>query len=223
MPGVDGWDHPRSRGVYPWGIRRGLPVPGSSPLARGLPVNGVAGHFSVRIIPARAGFTRPSSWPGRSARDHPRSRGVYGNLRAGMEARGGSSPLARGLLAESVQGGAADRIIPARAGFTCPRDGFPCRGRDHPRSRGVYGARDDGGRPGEGSSPLARGLRVVTGLWALWIGIIPARAGFTCHRRWRPVSTRDHPRSRGVYASSRSSSSSLSGSSPLARGLRCGW
>ena len=57
----EGGDHPRSRGVY-----RGTAAPsetrgGSSPLARGLPTPRAAGQRGVRIIPARAGFTRRSS------------------------------------------------------------------------------------------------------------------------------------------------------------------
>ena len=50
-------DHPRSRGVYPFDR---LPVSGgggSSPLARGLPTNGISRDCTRRIIPARAGFT----------------------------------------------------------------------------------------------------------------------------------------------------------------------
>ena len=51
-------DHPRSRGVYqPWTRALG-PVPGSSPLARGLPLIVPTPRRSVGIIPARAGFTR---------------------------------------------------------------------------------------------------------------------------------------------------------------------
>ena len=50
--------------------------------------------------------------------------------------------------------------------------------------------------------------------------IIPARAGFTSRRRCRPVGTRDHPRSRGVYEGAAPCRRSSRGSSPLARGLR---
>ncbi len=52
------WDHPRSRGVYLSSeelIRRGG---GSSPLARGLLDRRPVRADQVRIIPARAGFTR---------------------------------------------------------------------------------------------------------------------------------------------------------------------
>ena len=51
-------DHPRSRGVY--GLLGVLVerIPGSSPLARGLPPRQAASRGHPRIIPARAGVTR---------------------------------------------------------------------------------------------------------------------------------------------------------------------
>ena len=54
-------DHPRSRGVY--GNSTGLrsSSDGSSPLARGLPDETRKGITMTRIIPARAGFTPPTS------------------------------------------------------------------------------------------------------------------------------------------------------------------
>ena len=51
-------------------------------------------------------------------------------------------------------------------------------------------------------------------------GIIPACAGFTRHRAPGPRPRGDHPRSRGVYGSSARTISAVTGSSPLARGLR---
>ena len=56
-------DHPRSRGVYGIGLDVGDLLLGSSPLARGLRAVGALGGGQRRIIPARAGFTRPP--PGR--------------------------------------------------------------------------------------------------------------------------------------------------------------
>ena len=50
-------------------------------------------------------------------------------------------------------------------------------------------------------------------------GIIPARAGFTREDPLQRRGQRDHPRSRGVYASRRRTATRSSGSSPLARGL----
>ena len=49
--------------------------------------------------------------------------------------------------------------------------------------------------------------------------IIPARAGFTPPCDPDIPSSEDHPRSRGVYSPSRRFSVSITGSSPLARGL----
>ena len=71
---------------------------GSSPLARGLHVEGQARPVGLGIIPARAGFTSVAAWA--------------------CEAGGGSSPLARGLQKVVHSNGLGIRIIPARAGFT---------------------------------------------------------------------------------------------------------
>ena len=96
---------------------------------------------------------------------------------------------------------------------------YRSRRRDHPRSRGVY-VHLIGLIAGYlGSSPLARGLQSARPRRPRAGGIIPARAGFT--RRgggWRGAAA-DHPRSRGVYATSDQRYPQLGGSSPLARGL----
>ena len=91
---------------------------GSSPLARGLLGVTVGRLGQRRIIPARAGFTLPGCEQHRLDEDHPRSRGVYMIVVTFGYAVDGSSPLARGLLRESEDGGDDGRIIPARAGFT---------------------------------------------------------------------------------------------------------
>ena len=90
-------DHPRSRGVY------GIPGQsvssrlGSSPLARGLPVQKPLIAGPRGIIPARAGFTEVRLIRVGRSGDHPRSRGVYTRPRPTATAGSGSSPLARGL------------------------------------------------------------------------------------------------------------------------------
>ena len=79
---------------------------------------------------------------------------------------------------------------------------------------------------GIGSSPLARGLLPAHVLRHAYHRIIPARAGFTRSIADLVSVARDHPRSRGVYITSPSRSSSAEGSSPLARGLQsstCAW
>ena len=112
----------------------------------------------------------------------------------------GSSPLARGLRAGADEGAAPQGIIPARAGFTRMVSVVLRRGRDHPRSRGVYSGADRVPPGVVGSSPLARGLLILDGKPRVDVGIIPARAGFTPLQSQRKLT--------------------IPGSSPLARGLR---
>ena len=70
-------DHPRSRGVYADCADSLAVCVGSSPLARGLHEHAPGGRMRLGIIPARAGFTRRRMCGRLTARDHPRSRGVY--------------------------------------------------------------------------------------------------------------------------------------------------
>ena len=70
------------------------------------------------------------------------------------------------------------------------------------------------------ASPLVRGLLAAPGEDQLHRRIIPARAGFTAAPTSPTASGPDHPRSRGVYRTTRTGTSRRSGSSPLARGLR---
>ena len=214
---------------------------GSSPLARGLREGLLGGEDAVGIIPARAGFTTCHYCGRTPCTDHPRSRGVYGSLFAFAGGLIGSSPLARGLLVVGQVGFHLGGIIPARAGFTRPGTLFTrMRSGSSPLARGlpfiahlksfrfgIIPARAGFTRPpcassasAEGSSPLARGLRNSTGCHLHFEGIIPARAGFTSRCAPRTCWPWDHPRSRGVYSERRSAVTSLSGSSPLARGLR---
>ena len=110
-------------------------------------------------------------------------------------------------------------IIPARAGFTVCSCTAQSAHPDHPRSRGVYAVDNLASMIGVGSSPLARGLLFTPYCAVKAIGIIPARAGFTCWSEMIGSRWWDHPRSRGVYSTSASVNASGAGSSPLARGL----
>ena len=213
-------DHPRSRGVYAAVTPASSSPSGSSPLARGLRRRRPSPARPDRIIPARAGFTAACSPRDAVRRDHPRSRGVYGPVQAHQGVGDGSSPLARGLRAEVGRLRAADRIIPARAGFTSGRLPQEAAGQDHPRSRGVYHQRPRHRHAPLGSSPLARGLPVERERARASLRIIPARAGFTPAPTATPPQDEDHPRSRGVYRSPDLTADTKDGSSPLARGLR---
>ena len=192
---------------------------GSSPLARGLPRGFPAFAPGTRIIPARAGFTPAARDRPHHGQDHPRSRGVYLLRDADGNVIGGSSPLARGLRKTGGLARKGGGIIPARAGFTAGPYAGARSVRDHPRSRGVYSGRTSPAIGGNGSSPLARGLRDGEDALCDGDGIIPARAGFTPPITLRRPPRTDHPRSRGVYGSSSRPSPNPSGSSPLARGL----
>ena len=125
-------DHPRSRGVYLGPTGSSTWSAGSSPLARGLQRAVVRLERHERIIPARAGFTRPGRGASTIIPDHPRSRGVYRHEAAHAVVAHGSSPLARGLPSRGEQSLRRLGIIPARAGFTdkqtavgrAPRDDY---------------------------------------------------------------------------------------------------
>ena len=196
-----------------------LAVAGSSPLARGLLPLRRGRCPSVRIIPARAGFTGRWERTSRRGGDHPRSRGVYSLRSSGGRSSRGSSPLARGLPQRLRRRVAAGGIIPARAGFTPFQGGRSSGLRDHPRSRGVYGSVRPSRTMSAGSSPLARGLPGAQGGRSVSRGIIPARAGFTPLAGWVGARDSDHPRSRGVYRNDFDVELPQVGSSPLARGL----
>ena len=132
---------------------------GSSPLARGLHPAISRQPRRLRIIPARAGFTRPAFTRANTAPDHPRSRGVYVEPRTEKVRGTGSSPLARGLQSCDPVYTPLSGIIPARAGSTPYDDPGNCFWQDHPRSRGVYARLPLVVSGMRGSSPLARGLR----------------------------------------------------------------
>ena len=199
-------DHPRSRGVYRRRLRRRLRGQGSSPLARGLPEPPDHVPLGPGIIPARAGFTAIVIVVIVVSSDHPRSRGVYRRVSPARARRAGSSPLARGLLPRPLTAIRTGGIIPARAGFTRRLRWSLWFLSDHPRSRGVYAGEFYPCAPDVGSSPLARGLLWVDTTARTADRIIPARAGFTARDRTALLPPPDHPRSRGVYPASASSS-----------------
>ena len=90
----------------------------------------------------------------------------------------------------------------------------------HPRSRGEHF-----GLPFEvsceaGSSPLARGTRILHGGYVVRTGLIPARAGNTFLSLGFHKCAGAHPRSRGEHVLMSTYPDCVTGSSPLARGTR---
>ena len=132
----------------------------------------------------------------------------------------GSSPLSRGILTNEIGGVATRGIIPALAGNTTAVRASRIALSDHPRSRGEYLRRASPAPAGRGSSPLSRGIRLLTEECSWTMRIIPALAGNTRSQDQSHGSRKDHPRSRGEYAQSSPVWPPVIGSSPLSRGIR---
>ena len=192
-------DHPRSRGEYRCVRAVGGWRAGSSPLSRGILEHHKHRFARPGIIPALAGNTAVVGAERTGGWDHPRSRGEYSPLFSWDSFHSGSSPLSRG-----IPGG-------LEGGVRTPSD--------HPRSRGEYGSAARSVAYRQGSSPLSRGILPYGVLITPSFRIIPALAGNT--RRFFPgiLSTPDHPRSRGEYATSAAAPPRTAGSSPLSRGI----
>ena len=159
--------------------------PGSSPHARGTPFSLSEETGNTRIIPACAGNTLVHVFVGSALRDHPRMRGEHICHAPASVATVGSSPHARGTLERQALEFALLGIIPACAGNTS-FDSVACgQDQDHPRMRGEHLVMRYDTTKASGSSPHARGTRVVGIGVGLGLGIIPACAGNTC--RYRPA------------------------------------
>ena len=154
----------------------------------------------LRIIPARAGPTRPPSTSRSLKPDHPRSCGANFTPVETGSTPAGSSPLVRGqpeLVLDPVE---RVRIIPARAGPTGRRS---CRWSwraDHPRSCGANADQRMAVDDMNGSSPLVRGQPNHRQNTRWHYRIIPARAGPTYSKRMTKTTATDHPRSCGANA-----------------------
>ncbi len=210
--------HPRGRGEHQdmTGILE-LNV-GSSPRARGTPhlMHTFAPIF--RFIPAGAGNTQtPDRWSDWQS-VHPRGRGEHEANSSGSEWFGGSSPRARGTLANGVAARVDRRFIPAGAGNThTVRNKIP-RLAVHPRGRGEHAlASEKVGQRG-GSSPRARGTPGSCCRCPACRRFIPAGAGNTAGRRSSPRPSAVHPRGRGEHAGDGVVDVGQHGSSPRARG-----
>ena len=191
-------DHPRACGANPQEQRNSRPKVGSSPRVRGKPGFELDSEVAVRIIPARAGQTRP--WRNGRGRtpDHPRACGANTWMSMSACAPFGSSPRVRGKPGPLGLLPVAGRIIPARAGQTRCRSGNILYPPDHPRACGANLASRRFHNGLSGSSPRVRG-KLGRFRWSGFLRrIIPARAGQTwcgprASGRWP-----DHPRACGA-------------------------
>ena len=214
-------DHPRIRGVH-CPLCAGLgELIGSSPHTRGALgeepfLEGVGGdHPRIRGVhsgrimslesqsgssPHTRGARTATGVSGRRAADHPRIRGVHTVLEPGAHALFGSSPHTRGARRTT--------------GSSSPR------ARDHPRIRGVHAPVVSIPYREWGSSPHTRGAPYPMRYTDEQSGIIPAYAGCTTSDMGSGGWHQDHPRIRGVHASSAPSIDARRGSSPHTRGAR---
>ena len=208
------------RGEHGEASRHRTPCRGSSPHARGARRQGRSAGRGHGIIPACAGSTMPRTFGVALGRDHPRMRGEHAYTSKSSGWRRGSSPHARGALANKSRRLTDGGIIPACAGSTQSAGDSPARARDHPRMRGEHKISRGALAPCKGSSPHARGALQRVFQAELHHGIIPACAGSTSVylRRYRRAG--DHPRMRGEHIAHTSSAKNEKGSSPHARGAR---
>ena len=171
--------HPRAGGENGGVVEAGAGGGGSSPRGRGKPSRIPVMAVSCRLIPARAGKTRPCSSSTRARRAHPRAGGE--NLLFGAKSgpQRGSSPRGRGKPTHPQTEIASHGLIPARAGKTeAGARAFADEGA-HPRAGGENGMKGASSLAPVGSSPRGRGKRNRGGGGCHRNRLIPARAGKT--------------------------------------------
>ena len=210
--------HPRLRGEH--GIESCLSVIclGSSPPARGTRGgSGLKGRI-YRFIPACAGNTAPGTTISPSPSVHPRLRGEHSSVGSIMPFEYGSSPPARGTRRKHVWRDGKWRFIPACAGNTVLIARHSVRSTVHPRLRGEHQIALGMACRSAGSSPPARGTRIVQVGQRFPPRFIPACAGNT----WAPCFVSGnravHPRLRGEHPEQIWLDNGRAGSSPPARG-----
>ena len=137
---------------------------------------------------------------------------------AGQVENGGSSPHARGALPYLTFSLMQFGIIPACAGSTQGRGQIRSCERDHPRMRGEHAAGIAASDNMQGSSPHARGAHTLRAMDQEAPWIIPACAGSTASTVDSFGASRDHPRMRGEHSTLPTLATSVTGSSPHARG-----
>ena len=185
---------------------------------RGKPTVFTIAEDTQRIIPARAGQTKPVDIHRFRPTDHPRACGANCVALRAAKTENGSSPRVRGKRIRLALPDAVGRIIPARAGQT-PVPATPwAHLADHPRACGANPVNPIDGTRNIGSSPRVRGKRRRNSGMVCRTRIIPARAGQT---RTPPAPYHrnpDHPRACGANEKALDNYANGNGSSPRVRG-----
>ena len=175
----------------------------------------------MRIIPACAGNASHDPFRLPPCAAHPRVRGERVFTIGATQISAGSSPRARGTLADAITKAKEGRLIPACAGTrnnqmtdlnekrlipACAGNAcrVPVPGRQksaHPRVRGERAATVAAITRIRGSSPRARGTRPQEKCRPAGWRLIPACAGNAYSPSARPRSAPAHPRVRGERSS----------------------
>ena len=183
MHDAEGQAHPRVCGENE--VLTNLPCPrlGSSPRVRGKRFPRSPRQGAPRLIPACAGKTVPQ----RSRRNvngaHPRVCGENRIAAGRVLAILGSSPRVRGKQSDACASRFWQRLIPACAGKTTPRESRSKPRSAHPRVCGENVQCDSAGLSRNGSSPRVRGKLNTNQCAGLDSGLIPACAGKTLKPR----------------------------------------
>ncbi len=176
------------------------PLSGSSPLARGTPLQLTMQQVNFRFIPAGAGNTPRTATNAAKPTVHPRWRGEHSTAEDGPTGRSVSSQLARVTLIKPVHGAQWVRFIPAGAGNTSSMFQTFTVIAVHPRWRGEHSVTRHPVQYRNGSSPLARGTRAFLAGTSRQERFIPAGAGNTYARPARRRLVPVHPRWRGEHS-----------------------
>ena len=191
---------------------------GTSPHARGPPIQCIEQCLRIGNIPACAGTTFVSSIASIHIWEHPRMRGDHRCARRQEAYQPGTSPHARGPLTQEDEALAELGNIPACAGTTDAEDPGQDGCGEHPRMRGdhfmLYLPLDDL----MGTSPHARGPLHGPRRSRHLLGNIPACAGTTNNFDYRRWTAGEHPRMRGDHFYNKGTFLFDKGTSPHARG-----
>ena len=165
-------EHPRAR-------KSRVAAQGSSPYARGAQAALVVCDGLVGIIPVCTGSTQRGSRLHHGPSDHPRMHGEHLVSSTSTVRSVGSSPYARGAPPQGRPPPIRPGIIPVCTGSTGGEARIESKHGDHPRMHGEHEAPRAEQRSGPGSSPYARGARVMPSVCRLPGGIIPVCTGST--------------------------------------------
>ena len=171
-----------------------------------------------RLIPACAGKTQSRELAAFYRPAHPRVCGENHTWAPEALPNTGSSPRVRGKPFSLSFCGKTQGLIPACAGKTAPLPTTPNGVQAHPRVCGENQSLTLSNRLWKGSSPRVRGKPVISTLYTVTDGLIPACAGKTRFIICAPFALGAHPRVCGENPVPRSIWTAAGGSSPRVRG-----